>query len=123
MFHRAMTVVGGWATAMAIGGAASGAESPVVPKSIVTSPSKAFAERLAAREIRRYVYLRTTRLLPIVDGSGDQAEGAGDRGGFEGFTGSEVRAGRDLARGSRGIAEGRTIRAPPRSSTLGDRWY
>ena len=55
----------------------------MVPTAIVASPSKAIAERLAAREIRRYVYLRTTRLLPIADDLAGRGERAGDRRGLE----------------------------------------
>lgn len=43
---------------------APGMTSPP-PCTIVTRPGASFAEVLAAREIRRYVYLRTGRLLPI----------------------------------------------------------
>ena len=41
--------------------------TPVVPVAVVVSPQGSFAERLAAQEIRRYVYLRTATLLPIVE--------------------------------------------------------
>jgi hypothetical protein len=43
------------------------AAPPVVPSAVVASSSDTFAERLAAQEIRRYVYLRTGTLLPIVE--------------------------------------------------------
>ncbi len=56
-----------WAVALVTSCTLARAESPVVPTVIVASPSKAFAERLAAKEVRRYVYLRSTRLLPIVE--------------------------------------------------------
>ena len=45
-----------------------------------------FAERLAAQEVRRYVYLRTGKLLPITDKLGAEP---GDRGGLEGAGGGE----------------------------------
>jgi len=43
-------------------------EAEVVPAVIVRSPEASFAEALAAKEIRRYVYLRSGKLLPIVEG-------------------------------------------------------
>ena len=49
----------------------------VVPSAIVCAQGKdaSFAERLAAKEIRRYVYLRTGQLLPLVDRLEAKAEG------------------------------------------------
>lgn len=41
---------------------------PAGPAAIVAPSGGSFAERLAAREIRRYVYVTTGRLLPIVEG-------------------------------------------------------
>ncbi|MGA2706580.1 MAG: catalase [Isosphaeraceae bacterium] len=41
--------------------------SGIVPAAVVCAGDASFAERLAAGEIRRYVYLRTGRLLPVVD--------------------------------------------------------
>ena len=38
-----------------------------MPAAVVCAADASFAERLAAKEIRRYVYLRTGRLLPVVD--------------------------------------------------------
>lgn len=43
------------------------AASPAVPVAVVAHPGGTLAERLAAREVRRYVYLRTGKLLPVVD--------------------------------------------------------
>ena len=43
------------------------AEETIVPASVVCAGDASFAEKLAAREIRRYLYLRTGRLLPIED--------------------------------------------------------
>ncbi|NLS96141.1 MAG: hypothetical protein GXX96_28715 [Planctomycetaceae bacterium] len=43
------------------------AASPVEPSAVVASPCDSLAERLAAKEIRRYIYLRTGKLLPIVE--------------------------------------------------------
>lgn len=40
------------------------------PTAIIANPSDAFAERLAAKEIRRYFYLRTGQLLPIRESLG-----------------------------------------------------
>jgi len=42
------------------------AESTDVPAAVVCPRGGSFAQRLAAREIRRYVYVRTGKLLPIV---------------------------------------------------------
>ncbi len=42
------------------------------PAAIVCDASASASERLAAKEVRRYIYLRTGKLLPIVT-SGDQA--------------------------------------------------
>ncbi len=53
--------------AAGIGSPACGAEVQVVPAAVVVSPGASFAERLAAQEIRRYVYLRTASLVPIVE--------------------------------------------------------
>ena len=36
------------------------------PVAIVCDQGVSFAEKLAAKEVRRYVYLRTGKLLPIV---------------------------------------------------------
>jgi hypothetical protein len=52
--------------AAGIGSPVFGADAPVAPAAVVVSPQASFAERLAAQEIRRYVYLRTASLLPIV---------------------------------------------------------
>ncbi len=50
--------------------AAPDAERPQAPPCRIVSPAGAtYAEALAAREVRRYVYLRTGRLLPIVEGA------------------------------------------------------
>lgn len=64
MFYRAglglavlTTVAAGWCRA----------ESGFVPVALVAARQGAFCERLAAKEIRRYVYLRTGTLLPIVE--------------------------------------------------------
>lgn len=43
------------------------AEAPIVPVAVVCPEHGTFAERLAAREVRRYIYVRTGKLLPIVD--------------------------------------------------------
>ena len=43
------------------------AQSADTPTAIVASQSEAFAETLAAKEIRRYAYVRTGKLLPIVE--------------------------------------------------------
>ncbi len=39
-----------------------------VPTAVVCAKDANSTERFAAKEIRRYVYLRTATLLPIVDG-------------------------------------------------------
>ena len=48
-------------------GDVASAEAKIVPTAVVCGGDSSFAERLAAKEIRRYVYLRTGRLLPLVD--------------------------------------------------------
>jgi len=52
---------------MAVTAGAVRAESDVAPTAIVRCPQASFPETLAAKEIRRYVYLRTGKLLPIVE--------------------------------------------------------
>jgi hypothetical protein len=37
------------------------------PAAVVCAKAAPFAEKLAAKEVRRYVYLRTGKLLPIVN--------------------------------------------------------
>ncbi len=49
---------------------AAGKQRPV----IITSKQSSYAEALAAKEIRRYVYLRTDKLLSIVKSDGDIAD-------------------------------------------------
>jgi len=51
------------------------AESAPVPVAVVCPRHGEFAERLAAREIRRYIYLRTGKLLPIVHDSESASDG------------------------------------------------
>jgi hypothetical protein len=68
MLRRAMILLGsvlGCLGAWTSGAARS--QEKIVPAAIVCAPDASFAERLAAGEIRRYVYLRTGRLLPVVD--------------------------------------------------------
>ena len=68
MWCRAIVVLG---AVVAMLGAApierARGQEITVPGSIVYAGDSSFAERLAAREIRRYVYLRTSRLLPLRD--------------------------------------------------------
>ena len=52
------------------------AEREVIPSAVVCAKSASFSETLAAKEIRRYVYLRTGRLLPIVENLGAAPSGA-----------------------------------------------
>ena len=40
--------------------------APTAPAAIVCDVGASPAEKLAAKEVRRYVYLRTGKLLPIV---------------------------------------------------------
>src|SRR5271166_4408029 len=68
MLRRAMILLGsvlGWLGAWASG--LAGAETKIVPAAVVCAGDASFAERLGAGEIRRYVFLRTGRLLPLVD--------------------------------------------------------
>ena len=57
--------------ALLIGIAITADSAPAAPNdapvAVVAHPRGTFAERLAAKEVRRYVYLRTGKLLPIVD--------------------------------------------------------
>ena len=46
--------------------------APAPPTAVVCDAAASSAEKLAAKEVRRYIYLRTGKLLPIV-ASGDQA--------------------------------------------------
>ncbi len=39
----------------------------IVPAAVVGARDASYAESLAAKEIRRYVYVRTGRLLPVVE--------------------------------------------------------
>lgn len=55
-----------FAAAGRAGEAGAAAEPALVPAAIVAPAGGALPERLAAREIRRFVYLRTGKLLPIV---------------------------------------------------------
>jgi len=71
----------GWAAIalLALGASlpqAAGAEAALAPTAVVCSRDVSFAERLAAREIRRYVYVRTGQLLPIVGSLDAKAPGA-----------------------------------------------
>ncbi len=68
MLRRAMILLGSvlgclgaWTSGVA------GSETKIVPAAVVCAGDASFAERLAAGEIRRYVYLRTGRLLSVVD--------------------------------------------------------
>lgn len=51
------------------------AERSVIPTAIVAAPGTTFAERLATREVRRYVYLRSGRLLPIIEDAASRPKG------------------------------------------------
>jgi hypothetical protein len=48
-------------------GGGAWAEERIVPAALVSVRDASFAEKLAAREVRRYIYLRTGQLLPIRD--------------------------------------------------------
>ena len=54
-----------WMGAMAVNPA--GAQQMIVPSAVVCARNATFAEYLAAKEIHRYVYVRTGQLLPILD--------------------------------------------------------
>ncbi len=68
----------GCLTWMATPGLSALAAEPVAPAAVVAAADKeaTFAERLAAQEIRRYYYVRTGRLVPIVERLDGNAEGA-----------------------------------------------
>ncbi len=66
MFRRVglcVVVLAGILTVVAAG---AWAREPMVPGAVVCHERGTFAEKLAAREVRRYVYLRTGKLLPVV---------------------------------------------------------
>ena len=63
MFCRVCLTIVGW-TVIAV--SSSRAEAPAAPAGVLCPERGTFVERLAAAEIRRYVYLRTGTLLPIV---------------------------------------------------------
>jgi hypothetical protein len=54
------------------------AAETVTPAAVVSAAGKeaSFAERLAAQEVRRYYYVRSGRLLPIVEGVQVEGDGA-----------------------------------------------
>jgi hypothetical protein len=54
---------------------AAQAVEPAEPKAVVVAQEAPFAERLAAKEIVRYVYLRTGKLLPIIGDLAAAADG------------------------------------------------
>ncbi|MGB2755551.1 MAG: malectin domain-containing carbohydrate-binding protein [Phycisphaerae bacterium] len=54
---------------------AEAAPADAPPCTIVVPKGASYAETLAAKEVRRYVYLRTARLLPIVEGVKTLPEG------------------------------------------------
>jgi hypothetical protein len=60
-----MTLVLAW-LAM-VGPTAARVEGGAAPAAVVRAKGAAFAEVLAAKEIRRYVYLRTGKLLPVIE--------------------------------------------------------
>jgi len=62
----------GLVTTLPSGLRSAAAEAGPAPQAIVAAGEAPFAERLAAKEVRRYFYLRSGRLLPIVA----DAEGA-----------------------------------------------
>ncbi len=49
------------------------AAEKIVPTAVIIAPDASYAEALAAKEIRRYVYVRTGQLLPIVNDLAAQA--------------------------------------------------
>lgn len=52
-----------------------GVAESAVPQAIVGSPEAPFAERLAAREIARYLYVCTGTLVPVLDARPEQGTG------------------------------------------------
>ena len=76
MFYQRILVLAAIVAAMTAIAPARAAES-VTPVAIVSAGKEAsFAERLAAQEIRRYFYLRTGRLTPIVESLDAPGNGA-----------------------------------------------
>jgi len=62
MLHRTGIVI------LALASISAGAlhAEPAATATIVSVAGGSFAENLASREVRRYVYLRTGKLLPII---------------------------------------------------------
>ena len=54
---------------------AVGEEDATMPAAVVCTKDSSSVEKLAAKDVRRYVYLRTGKLLPIVDRLASNAEG------------------------------------------------
>ncbi len=73
MKHLTLILIALVSAAMAVwtaGCAAETAPADAQPCTIVVPKGASYAETLAAKEVRRYVYLRTGRLLPIIDAAG-----------------------------------------------------
>lgn len=68
-------LIGTWAAAVVAAEPAVAAGPHAAVVAVVSPASNTLAERLAAKEIRRYVYLRTGTLLPIVDDLGKTPRG------------------------------------------------
>jgi len=84
MKHFALVALASAALAACAAGCAAEAARPAAPQppaaaappcTIVVPQGASYAEALAAKEVRRYVYLRTGRLLPIVEGLKTLPEG------------------------------------------------
>jgi len=67
VFHRVASIVLVTACAVAAAPPSLAADREAAPVAIVAVPKGAPVERLAAKEVRRYYYLRTSKLLPIVE--------------------------------------------------------
>ena len=67
MMRRLGLMIAVWTCVVALFGGYARAESDAVPAAVVCAENANFVERLAAREVRRYLYVRTGALVPVVD--------------------------------------------------------
>jgi len=75
MRRAAMLLAMGMGLACLAGCAQSGAAAPGAPCTVVSPEGASFAEALAAREVRRYVYLATGRLPALAEGAARPPDG------------------------------------------------
>ena len=86
------------------------------PVAVVCDKDASFAEKLAGKEVRRYVYLRTGKLLPIVDDLAVAGRGRLDRRRRQGPAGGASLVDRCQAQGGGRRTGGGAIRAQDASA-------